>query len=231
MYQLIIFILICISSISLEAKVIVTVHGFLRGEANFKRLGKYFSKKGHNVFPFIYNSKGANVEQHAQDLIQHINSIEKIYPNEELAIVTHSLGGIVTRCALSHPECSEKMKNAKMVFIAPPNQGSIFARSLAKIPLINTIFGAHSGKQLCSEEFFETIPAYLFKEKQLLIIAGTFGFNPFIQGKNDGKVATTETLLFSNHDYIEIRAGHSWICEKQSTIKHAYQFIVDPHSI
>jgi alpha-beta hydrolase superfamily lysophospholipase len=41
---------------------------------------------------------------------------------------THSMGGVVLRNALSHPEFPESAKSGRAVLLGPPMRGSSFAR-------------------------------------------------------------------------------------------------------
>ncbi len=45
----------------------------------------------------------------------------------------------------------------------------------------------------------------------VLVIAGTLGFNPFLEGKNDGTVALHETFLSIPHEHVVINRGHKTI--------------------
>lgn len=209
---------------SIQADVVVTLHGFLRGEANFKKLGKYFKEQKDDVYHFIYPSREATIKDNGLALIAFVEKIRLKHPDASIHFVTHSLGGIVLRSSLNEDSCPSYMKHGCVVLIAPPNQGSIFARKLAKTPGVKKIFGKAAGKELHTNRNFNYLGPFPETTK-VLVIAGNFGWNPLIPGRNDGKVATKETLLLSPHEYIEVSAGHSWICNKKETIVKAFSFI------
>ena len=61
----------------------------------------------------------------------------------------------------------------------------------------------------------------------VLIIAGDFGYNPILTGKNDGKVAVDETFLSTPHEHETVHAGHSWISYNSKAINLAKKFIMN----
>ena len=60
---------------------------------------------------------------------------------------------------------------------------------------------------------------------EVLVIAGTCGFNPTIDGKNDGKVGVEETVFLTPHEFKTVFAGHSWICHTLKTVEIAKEFL------
>ena len=106
--------------------------------------------------------------------------------------------------------------------IAPPNRGAIYAHRLYHFPPIRLMLGKHSGMQLMTSSFdVGEMPADL----PVLVIAGTFGFNPLIPGRNDGKVAVQETYLSTPHYHDIVWAAHSWISFTPSVIKKTKHFL------
>jgi len=60
-----------------------------------------------------------------------------------------------------------------------------------------------------------------------LVISGTFGWNPFVGGINDGKVAVNESRLPTPHKQMTFFYGHSWIMFADRVIYAALDFISD----
>ena len=173
-----------------------------------------------------YDSKDKFIEEHGEDLARRLSYIAKTFPNESISFVTHSMGGLVTRAALNHELCPEQAKIGRAVLIAPPNGGTTYGRKLKKFRKLRTILGDKSGKQLM------TTPAGGFDklghfpdQLDVLIIAGTASYNPFISGSNDGKVSVKETCLPTPHYHEKSFAGHHWICHTPTVIQTTKDFI------
>ena len=127
-----------------------------------------------------YPSSSQTIEEHSQLLVAELQKCAQHHKGEPIHFVTHSLGGIILRAALNHPDCPEEAKIGRAVLLAPPNQGSSFARFLNRFKLMKKILGQKSGKQLLTANTFDYLGQ--FPEKlDVLIISGTFGYNPIIK--------------------------------------------------
>jgi hypothetical protein len=209
---------------NLKKQSVVCIHGFLRSKINMILVAKSFRKKGYNVLNFSYPSRSGKIENHAKKLVDELILISKKNPNQKISFVTHSLGGLILRKALNHPNCPIEAKIGRAVLLSPPNKGAIIARKLKKIKLARLIFGKNAGFELMNYENFDHLGEFP-KDLDVLIIAGGSGFNPLIPTKNDGKVAVTETYLNTSHKHITLKTGHALISFRKNVIKHAISFI------
>ncbi|NGX51478.1 MAG: hypothetical protein K1060chlam2_01344 [Chlamydiae bacterium] len=204
---------------------IICIHGFMRTHRNMSRIEGAFQKEGREVINWEYASRSKTIEEHGADLVMMLQEAAAERPEEPIHFITHSLGGIIVRAALNHPDCPMEAKIGKAVLIAPPNQGSIFARKCKRFPLFRRMMGEYAGLELMNTPNFEDIGQFP-SSKEVLIIAGKLGFNPFIEGRNDGKVAVEETLLTTPHNHHIVSAGHSWICYSSEVIRLAKAFFL-----
>ncbi len=187
-------------------------------------IAKAFSKADYETYSWGYPSRKCTIEEHADHLVAALNTTAKKHPDESIHFVTHSLGGIILRCALNHPNCPEEAKKGRAVLLSPPNKGSSFGRFLNKIGPIRTLVGPKAGKQILTQKNFDHLGS--FPEKMyVLIISGTFGWNPLIGEKNDGKVGISESCLSTAHQHITTFSGHSWIMFSSPVIYDALKFI------
>lgn len=209
-----------------QDKVLVCIHGFMRSKSNMSLVESSFQKAGWKVYVWSYPSRLKTIEEHAQDLSYLLQGIASKHPGQPLCFVTHSMGGLVLRCAMNHALCPDTARTGKAVLIAPPNQGSAYGRFLGQFKPIRKIVGAHAGRQLTTtpEGGFEELGQFPASMK-ILVIAGTCGCNPVIKGKNDGKVGVEETRLLTAHELKTVFAGHSWICHTPKTIDIASAFL------
>jgi len=208
---------------------IVFVHGFMRSSKNMSVLVYSFKREGWRVINWSYPSRNNFIEGHADDLVNKLSEISQQHPHKPISFVTHSMGGLIVRAALNHPDCPDEAKMGRAVLIAPPNRGSIFARKLYNYQVVRGVLGEKSGRQLMTaplDDFdrFGNFPDHM----PVLIISGTAGFNPMIPDVNDGKVGLMETCLKTPHFHKTCFAGHSWICHTPNVIKKAKNFLSSP---
>lgn len=209
-----------------KSDTVIFVHGFLRTSKNMSALASSFKKDGWHVENWSYPSRQKYIEEHAKDLVHRLNQIAKTQPGKPISFVTHSMGGLVVRCALNQLDCPNEAKMGRAVLIAPPNRGSEFARSLYKYKLFRSILGNKSGNQLMTTPLdgfdrLGSFPEYM----PVLVISGTAGINPLISKGHDGKVGVNETHLSTPHFHEKSFAGHSWICHTPTVIKKTKEFI------
>lgn len=188
------------------------------------RIGKTFSKNGYEVSLFGYPSRKQTIAEHSELLVADLKVTARKNPKEKIHFVTHSLGGIILRAALNHPECPPEAKQGRAVLISPPNRGTSFGRFLYYVSPIRKFLGKKTGHELLTSKNFDHLGNFP-SEMEILVISGTFGFNPTVRGKNDGKVSVKESCLKTPHSHITTFSGHSWIMYSRYVSRQAYDFI------
>lgn len=201
----------------------------MRGKSNMSLFEREFKKEGWVVYVWSYPSQMRTIEEHGHSLIDLFNFVLQKHTNPKIHFVTHSLGGLVLRSALSSFLCPAAIKKSKAVLIAPPNQGAAYGRFLNYFKPFRDIAGEFSGKQLLTTPRggFENLGQFP-DSVQVKVIAGTCGFNPVILEKNDGKVGLSETRLITPHEFCTVVAGHSWICHTPAVVLIAKEFFIRP---
>lgn len=211
------------------------IHGFMRKASSMKKMAKAFQKQDYETHLWGYPSSSQTIEEHSKLLVAELQECAQHHKGEPIHFVTHSLGGIVLRGALNHPDCPKEAKIGKAVLLAPPNQGSRYARFLNRFKWMRKILGQKSGQQLLTTETFDYLGQFP-QQLDVLVISGTFGWNPLIKEKNDGKVGISETVLKTPHNQITVLCGHSWMMFSGDVIRHSLDFISkksqddEPHS-
>ena len=201
-------------------ELLLCVHGFMRTHRNMSRIEKAFTKSGWEVINWGYPSRSKMIEDHGLDLVASLKEIAEKRPGKPIHFITHSLGGVIVRSALNHPDCPHEAKIGKAVLIAPPNQGAIFARRFKSFFFFRWMMGKHAGYELMNTPSFEHIGQFP-NTKEVLVIAGNLGFNPYIKESNDGKVGVKETFLSTPHMHCIVASGHSWISLSLNVIRVA----------
>jgi triacylglycerol esterase/lipase EstA (alpha/beta hydrolase family) len=202
---------------------LILIHGFMN-HRSMNSMNGIFRKNGWDVENYKYKSRDKAIKAHAHDLVVKLNA----HSNKDTCInfVAFSLGGLVLKAALNHPDCPDAAKHGRITLISSPTGGSKIARFLGKSKWIRKIFGDGSGKDLYStkEGGFSHLGEFPETAK-VLVISGTFGFNPVFDHKNDGKVSIKESCLKTPHHHEYVNAGHSWICKDTKTINLIEQFL------
>jgi pimeloyl-ACP methyl ester carboxylesterase len=206
---------------------VVCLHGFLQSSKRMLPVGYELRSQGLDVILWDYPSWHKNIEEHASDLVELLQRIAEEKPGEPIHFVTHSLGGVVTRAALSHPDCPQEAKVGKAILVAPPNKGSCLGRSMSDVTPLKLFFGQHTGSQLLNytQKEMEALGSFP-SEKEVVVIAGYRGSSIFFSVPNDGKVSVNETSLTTPHKHILLDATHSWILKSRETIKIISQILL-----
>ncbi len=201
---------------------VVLVHGMLSSPRAMKKIEKDLVLNGYHVMNFGYDSREESIQTVADGLDQ---AIKKHVPAGARSIhfVTHSLGALVVRYYLS----DRKIKNlGRFVMIAPPNQGSVWGKTLVKnIPAVRYILGI-SGEEL--QYSLKYRPAQPPPCEFGIISGGTGksrGLNPFIPGDNDATVAVSETMMKGMKDHIVIPGQHTMLLFQKRVIDNVISFL------
>lgn len=200
------------------------LHGFMRSPKSMQPMAKAFQREGYEAYSWGYPSKDKTIEEHATSLVQELQATAKSNLNEPIHFVTHSLGGIIVRAALNHPDCPKEAKIGRAVLLGPPNQGSHFGGTVGKVKPVQKLLGENAGSELLMGEPFDYVGQFP-ESMDVLVISGTFGWNPFAGGFNDGLVGVKETSLKTPHKQIMVFSGHAWIMYSDTVINHAVKFI------
>jgi pimeloyl-ACP methyl ester carboxylesterase len=109
-------------------EVVVLVHGLLMIGPVMKPLEWRLKREGFGVVNWTYWTTRDNIEIHGERLHRTLNKLDADPTVSRIHLVTHSMGGIVTRAALAR---GKPAKLGRIVMLAPPNHGSYVARILA----------------------------------------------------------------------------------------------------
>jgi len=228
---LFIILLLHIVPIQVQADSVVCVHGFFRSYRILLPLANALGNEELTVHLWDYPSRRKTIEGHAVELVQLLRRIAQRNPGKPIHFVSHSLGGIILRSALNHPDCPVEAKVGKAALVAPPNGGALLGRKVGYFVPVRWVVGSKAGKQLLrlTGEDVRRLGSFP-KEMEIMVIAGNKKarwLSRFFDEPNDGKVAVRETYLESPHTHYVIYASHTWIITSRESIHLIKNFILN----
>lgn len=186
---------------------VILVHGLGRSGGMFDGFVQELNHAGFQTLAVNYPSTRQSVTAHARDLGLLIERLEGI---ETVSFVTHSMGALVVREMLSRNHTTSEIHFHRLVMIAPPNQGSAIAR-LLKDNAVYTWLTTETGQDLTPNKA-QKLP---LPDIEFAIIAGgrhdRTGFNPVLDGDDDGVVSIAETRLDGAKDFLIVPSPHGLI--------------------
>ncbi|OGV39476.1 MAG: hypothetical protein A2020_03015 [Lentisphaerae bacterium GWF2_45_14] len=197
-----------------NGKTVILIHGlFLRGLGMYF-IGRFLNLHGYEARLYDYFTTRKNIAAHGIDFAKYIMKVHAEKLERELYVVTHSLGSIVTREALSLLEKGNMNIIRRVVMLAPPNKGSDAAKTtVSLIPFIGKF--VKSLPELSSHK-----DAYVHK---VPVPSGTeIGV---IAGKYDMKVAEKYTHIEGEKDHTVVPVSHSLIVINRAAIKNTLKFL------
>ena len=205
----------------MQGKGVILLHGILRSSKCMSTMADAAKKSGFQPFLFDYPSTQISIPDAAEYLKKSIQSLEGL---DELYIVAHSMGGLVTRAYFADKP-DPRIK--RVVMIGTPNQGAELADLLYQNPIIRTASGP-GGRQLVTSDA-GLIPVLPVPSCEFAVIAGargnSAGWNPFIPGDDDGTVTVESTRLVGAADFETVPTTHTFLLSNPVAITCAIRFL------
>ncbi|MDD5698686.1 MAG: alpha/beta fold hydrolase [Victivallaceae bacterium] len=186
-------------------EIVVLIHGLIRRSYAMYPLGKYLCRHGFAVYIYDYQTSTKSISAHGDDLRRYLTKIMAENPELPLNIVTHSMGGILTRYALAENDGAENPALAagrvkRIVMLAPPHRGSGVARRLAKhLPIIGKWLKPLAELSNGQESAIHSVP---------FITGPEIGI---IAAKYDQQVALEATYLPGMKEHCVMKAEHCFM--------------------
>lgn len=210
---------------SLENTHLFTVHGIFGSPWNMYYLADSLEKEQMEITYWGYPSRDKTIQEHGADLAVALRDHAAQHPGQPIHFLTHSMGGLILRAAVNHPDCPPEALNGKAILLAPPNQGAAWGRFLEQFALAHFIGKDRAGKELMTEQDFEHLGQFP-ETMEIFVIAGNMSVNFLIEGENDGVVAVAETDLSTPHHHEVIWAGHKTILLSKTAATMIHDFFI-----
>lgn len=178
------------------------IHGMGRTPASMWMLDRRLRGAGYRPSLFGYFVTVDDLDEIAERFASHVGRVlaadaEKsgdASPSDAspgYAVVSHSLGGVVTR--LAGPRLPPGLRCC--VMLAPPNRPPAAARALSDNPVFR-LFTRDAGRKVSDPAFYAALPV---PEAPVLVVAGTRGpradWLPYGDRPNDSILQVDETRL------------------------------------
>lgn len=203
---------------------VILLHGLARTKDSMSKLENYLAQNSYTVINTGYPSTREPVEIIADKYLAHM--IDQCTENgaEKIHIVTHSLGGIVTRQYLQDHSLPE---GSRIVMISPPNKGSELADAFRDWFIYKWLNGP-AGQVLGTEP--ESLPnSFKPVEGEIGVITGDSTWNPvyswLIPGEDDGKVSVERAKLAEMKDFLVVPSSHSFIMRHPEVLRQVVFFL------
>lgn len=214
-----------------EKPLIVLIHGLHQRHWIMKPLAYNFEKLGYNTLCFDYYSLTESIEQHSSKLNDWLTN--KLKPNQQFNMVSHSLGGLVLRDFVTrYPHWHENGQIANCVTLGTPHMGSTTADYVKKI-IPFAVGRAYEGA-------LDGQTASLPDDICLGVIAGSkpnglgqpvLEYHNYTQEveednkQHDGTVYVHETKLPNAKDHIVMPVTHTGMLMNKDVLKQADYFL------
>ena len=187
---------------------VVLLHGLFATSRSMRKLELRLSDAGYEVLNWSYPTFLRTTDHHVHRLIERLKPLENDPCVQSINFVTHSMGGILVRCAL-HLVALSKVK--RVVMLAPPNRGSHLTRiSLGPfawcVPAISDL-----------SESPDSLPNRLRVPTEI-----EFGV---IAASHDVVVRVANTALPNQKDHCTLPATHFRLPQYEATIQKVTSFL------
>ncbi len=185
---------------------VLLVHGLGRTPLSLLALGSRLAQAGAAPSYFAYFAWAQSHELILGRLIDRL--AELAAPGRPVALVGHSLGGLLLRQAIPGVP---RLRVSHLVMLGTPNQPPRLALRAQRWPPFRLLTRS-CGQLLASPEAFDALPAPAFP---YTVIAGDRGrtgrWSPFGGERNDGFVALEETRVSSNEAVSVFPVRHTFM--------------------
>lgn len=192
-----------------NAEVVVLVHGLAGFRLTMSPLARRLESHGFTTVNWGYPSIRRSINWNAQDFDRLLHVLES-HPNvNRFHLVTHSMGGIIARCALAR---NAKQKVGRIVMLATPNEGSPVAARLSR--LLGMVCRPLPQLSHHPESFVNQL-----REPENLQIG-------IVAAGADILVPVQNTYLKNQLDHITVPTGHTRILFRQDVAQFVGRFLL-----
>lgn len=195
------------------------IHGMGRTPASMWILDRRLRGAGHRPSLFGYFVAVNDLDEIAARFAAHVERVVAADGGGPYAVVSHSLGGLITR--LASPRLPAGLRCC--VMMAPPNRPPAIVSALQD----NAVFRLatrDAGRKLADPAFYDSLPV---PPAPVLVIAGTRGpraeWLPFRGALNDSILRVDETRL-AGAPTLAVQGVHTFLMNRSDVFAAIRQF-------
>jgi pimeloyl-ACP methyl ester carboxylesterase len=203
-------------------RLVLLLHGLGSTPTVMKSLERAIEADGFDAMTVTYPTTEQGVANNADSVERLLSNLEGY---SEVAVVAHSLGGLITRATLSRPSFATLPVPVRtVVMLGTPNQGASLAEMLR--PLARMAATA-SANDLIPARARQIGP--IPKVVRFGVIAGgtnnRWGYNPILGADNDGVVKVSEARAQNMADFLLLPVTHTAMTEDVRVANAVRQFL------
>ena len=187
---------------------LILIHGLGAHWLVMSPLARRLQGQFGQVMNWGYSSLWSRIEFHGRHMADQLQTLDNDPAIERIHLVTHSMGGIIARLALS---TLIPKKMGRMVMLAPPNSVSHMARWFS--PVLGRIFPPLAQLSDGPQSFVASLPPP--SDLEIGIIAA----------RHDFLVAEPRTHLPTEKEHIILPGMHSSVVWRQETAEQVAAFL------
>lgn len=207
-----------------EADCVVLIHGLGRTSDAMEKMADYLFDRGYLVINIDYPSTTNSIEDILDNSLYDVIRDNCPADSAKIHIVTHSMGGILTRLYLQENTVENL---GRVVMLSPPNQGSEIADFLNNSRLVRWTMGP-AITQLGTDE--NSVPLKLEEpDFEFGVITGDRSMNwinsMIIPGEDDGKVSVENAKSENMKDFMVVHRTHTYIMDADEVMEAVASFL------
>ncbi|MEM9379193.1 MAG: alpha/beta fold hydrolase [Planctomycetota bacterium] len=208
-----------------ERRTVVLLHGLWRTRGSMAPLATAFESAGFDVIDVAYPSTRGTIAEHAAQVAGLLDGLPGA--GRDVSFVTHSLGALVVRAVLAREGDAWQRRHRphRAIFIAAPNGGSELARAVRDVPGAFQIYGKPA-RELADATLDDLPPVPRIPFATVAAIRGDGeGWNPFVEGDDDGVVGASETRLPGEAASLTFEGLHTFVMRDPEVVRACVDFV------
>ena len=193
---------------------VVMIHGLFMGSFMMDRIAAFFRARNWRVVQYDYPTVRKKIRAHGDDLAEFLGSplFDEV---PRIDFVTHSMGGLLLRCAVGRLTPARRKQFGRAVMVAPPNRGSdTAALAVRLVPGAEHLVAPIRDLSSAPDSFANTFP-----------MPDGMPETGIIAASKDRRVRLEYTVL-GNYPRIVLPGGHNRVLFRPETAEQAFRFIV-----